>query len=222
MTFAIVGFVFVTGLLVVLTLRNQNPAQQATSQEESITPATAAKLADRIADLEQEVRVHRALALQRSSSAHHAGDSGPSESDPSAEKDASPSNKLPHPEEESPEREQEKVQARFSHYEQELEQQPRDPRWADEMETRLRETEARMQQSHLKGTTLTKVDCRSSLCRAEFQHQTPRERELLMALLQVEGLPRVGALRDGDEDALRTVAYLAPKELPRMPSTPGE
>ena len=112
MTFAIVGFVFVTGRWDIVRVNKVHDVTLVPLGEDGLPlERVQSTLTNEeatwgfwVADLEQEVRVHRALALQRSSSAHHAGDSGPSESDPSAEKDASPSNKLPHPEEESPER----------------------------------------------------------------------------------------------------------------------
>jgi hypothetical protein len=114
------------------------------------------------------------------------------------------------------EQEQERVQARFARYEETLENERRDNAWAAEMEQRLRQWESELQKTHLPGTRLLRVECRTTLCSAELEHTNSKERNLLPMLLRVEGLSRVSVLKQDVEEgrAARSVAYLTKETLP--------
>jgi hypothetical protein len=121
---------------------------------------------------------------------------------------------------ESLQREQRAAEERFARYARTLEEERRDGAWAADMERRLRDLLAALQGTHLAKTRLERVDCRSTMCVAEFEHAEGKERERMPFLLQIEGLPRVSLLKQDEGGRSRTVAYLAKERLSTKPADP--
>ena len=96
-------------------------------------------------------------------------------------------------------RQQSELDAQFS-------AQPRDPTWAPEMEAKLVESAGQQELQSRRSTRLVRAECKSSLCRAEFVHETEAgwwqfqglfDRELSRSLSQQVLLGDLDASRPG-------------------------
>jgi hypothetical protein len=114
------------------------------------------------------------------------------------------------------EREQRWVEKVETLYEESFQDEPVDPSFAKGMERKLQEATSGELWEHLKATSLTRVECRASLCRAEFEHGTEADQGLLPALFHVPELPEVTIYRrTGEDGKIRSLAYMS-AALPRL------
>jgi hypothetical protein len=106
-----------------------------------------------------------------------------------------------------------------------FEAEPRDPHWSPEMERSIEEAMARTLPT---GSSIRRIDCRSSLCRVESQHDSNAAYQAFLErlLLSPEGRLRHGGVLVGPVDdrapgALVGLLYLAREGHPLGPSVPA-
>lgn len=203
-------------LLGYLTLFDANATSERNDRKHTAERSSELEsLVGRIDELENQLRVNRVRTQELADQQAEELPASEASSSPDAFADEMERDALdgdPEPREASYRR----LQDRFAHYDRKLAEEARDPTWANEMEKNVLDMERAMQETHLPGTRLISLECRSTMCRAEFEHENLRERNLAPMLMHAQGLPRVSIMRKNDPvtDKQVSVAFLAKSDLP--------
>lgn len=108
---------------------------------------------------------------------------------------------------------------RFQYYENQILHEVVDDQWVAGMEGHFLSFEKNLRNFHMTGTELSFVECKSTMCMAEFSHKNEEERSMLPLVVAVDGTSRVTIknLDVGDDKKPRSVAFFA-REGHELPS----